>query len=55
MTTALTAAKTTIDGIKTDAELDIEEAKDLKTAQEAAVKGIETYKNKSDYRSAEQK
>ncbi|MGL4284220.1 MAG: cadherin-like beta sandwich domain-containing protein [Eubacterium aggregans] len=55
VTTALTAAKTTIDGIKTDAELDIEEAKDLKTAQEAAVKGIETYKNKSDYRSAEQK
>ncbi|MGL6292896.1 hypothetical protein, partial [Eubacterium aggregans] len=55
MTTALTAAKTTIDGIKTDAELDIEEAKYLKTAQEAAVKVIETYKNKSDYRSAEQK
>ncbi|SEA70794.1 Outer membrane protein assembly factor BamB, contains PQQ-like beta-propeller repeat [Eubacterium aggregans] len=55
VTTALTAAKAAIDGIKTDAELDIEEAKNLKTAQEAAVKVIETYKNKNDYRASEQK
>ncbi|MEG2417883.1 MAG: PQQ-binding-like beta-propeller repeat protein, partial [Eubacterium sp.] len=52
--TALAAAKTTIDAIKTDAQYDIEEAADLKTAQDAAIEELGNYKNKADYREAEQ-
>ncbi|MEA5003012.1 MAG: cadherin-like beta sandwich domain-containing protein [Eubacterium aggregans] len=52
--TALAAAKTTIDAIKTDAQYDIEEAADLKTAQDAAIEELKNYKNKADYRDAEQ-
>lgn len=52
--TALTAAKTAMDAIKTDAQLDSEEATTLAEAKTAAIVDLKAYKNKDDYRSAEQ-